>query len=80
MIPGIHLSLPAGLWTGVIRLTVQQATTLVIGGDASDSVLGRTHLCDASFSCTVDPNIINLFRVVVQYYVGFRGYFSQRRT
>jgi membrane protease subunit HflK len=65
--PGIHLSLPWPL-DRVSRLKVQQQQRLVIGGDASDSVLGRTQPLQTQF-LTGDQNIINL-RVVVQYYVG----------
>ncbi len=65
--PGIHLSLPWPL-DRVNRLKVQQQQRLVIGGDASDSVLGRTQPLQTQF-LTGDQNIINL-RVVVQYYVG----------
>ncbi len=65
--PGIHLSLPWPL-DRVTRLKVQQQQRLVIGGDPSDSVLGRTQPLQTQF-LTGDQNIINL-RVVVQYYVG----------
>jgi modulator of FtsH protease HflK len=67
MMPGIHLSLPWPL-DRVSRLKVQQQQRLVIGGDASDSVLGRTQPLQTQF-LTGDQNVINL-RVVVQYYVG----------
>lgn len=65
--PGIHLSLPWPL-DQVRRLKVQQQQRLVVGGDSSDSMLGRTQPLQTQF-LSGDQNIINL-RVVVQYYVG----------
>ena len=67
VMPGIHLALP---WPvdRVTKLKVQQAQRLVVGGDLSDSVLGRTNPLLSQF-LTGDQNIINV-RVVVQYFVG----------
>ena len=67
VMPGLHYSLPWPI-ERVIKLKVQQAQRLVVGGDAPDSVLGRTQPLASQF-LTGDQNIINL-RVVVQYYVG----------
>ncbi|MEK7404091.1 MAG: FtsH protease activity modulator HflK [Acidobacteriota bacterium] len=66
VMPGIHYSLPWPI-DRVTRLKVQQLQRLVVGGDVSDGVLGRTQPLAAQF-LTGDQNIINM-RVVVQYYV-----------
>jgi membrane protease subunit HflK len=65
--PGLHYSLP---WPvdRVFKLKVQQQRRLVIGGDLSDAVLGRTRPLTSQF-LTGDQNIINM-RVAVQYSVG----------
>jgi membrane protease subunit HflK len=65
--PGIHLSLPWPI-DRVTKLKVQQLQRLVIGGDLSDGVLGRTDPLLSQF-LTGDQNIIHM-RVVVQYSVG----------
>ncbi|MEO7142038.1 MAG: FtsH protease activity modulator HflK [Bryobacteraceae bacterium] len=67
VMPGIHLSMPWPI-DRVTRLKVQQAQRLVVGGDMSDAVLGRTNPLLSQF-LTGDQNIINM-RVVVQYFVG----------
>jgi membrane protease subunit HflK len=67
VLPGLHYALPWPI-DRVIKLKVQQAQRLVVGGDAPDSVLGRTQPLASQF-LTGDQNIINL-RVIVQYYVG----------
>ena len=67
VMPGIHLSLPWPI-DRVTRLKVQQAQRLVVGGEISDSVLGRANPLLSQF-LTGDQNIINM-RVVVQYFVG----------
>lgn len=66
VMPGIHLSLPWPI-DRVTRLRVQQLQRLVVGGDASDTVLGRSDPLRSQF-LTGDQNIIH-FRVVVQYSV-----------
>ena len=67
VLPGVHYALP---WPvdRVYRLKVRQLQRLVIGGEATDLVLGRTQPLASQF-LTGDQNIINL-RVVVQYSVG----------
>jgi membrane protease subunit HflK len=65
--PGIHIAFPWPI-DSVWKLKVQQTQRLVIGGDISDSVLGRTQPQISQF-LTGDQNIINM-RVVVQYSVG----------
>jgi len=67
VLPGIHYSLPWPI-DRVTKLKVQQLQRLVVGGDVSDGVLGRTEPLVSQF-LTGDQNIINL-RVVVQYSVG----------
>jgi len=67
VMPGIHLSLPWPI-DRVTKLKVQQLQRLVIGGDISDGVLGRTDPLISQF-VTGDQNIIHM-RVVVQYSVG----------
>jgi membrane protease subunit HflK len=66
VMPGIHLSLPWPI-DRVARLKVQQLQRLVIGGDISDGVLGRSDPLTSQF-VTGDQNIIHL-RVVAQYSV-----------
>ncbi len=66
VLPGIHLSLPWPI-DRVTRLKVQQLQRLVVGGDAADTVVGRTQPLKSQF-ITGDQNIINL-RAVVQYSV-----------
>jgi len=65
--PGIHISLP---WPvdRVTKLKVQQLQRLVVGGNAGDSVTGRTQPLLSQF-LTGDQNILHL-RVVIQYSVG----------
>ena len=65
--PGIHVSLPWPL-DRVTRLKVQQLQRLVIGGEISDGVLGRTDPLASQF-LTGDQNLIHL-RVVAHYSVG----------
>lgn len=65
--PGIHMAMPWPI-ERVWKLKVQQLQRLVIGGDISDGVLGRTQPLISQF-LTGDQNIINM-RVVVQYSVG----------
>ena len=67
VMPGIHFSLPWPI-DRVTRLKVQQLQRLVVGGDLSDGVLGRTQPLASQF-LTGDQNIIHM-RVVVQYSVG----------
>ena len=67
VLPGLHISLPWPI-DRVTKLKVQQFQRLVVGGDISDSVLGRTQPLVSQF-LTGDQNIIYL-RVVVQYSVG----------
>jgi membrane protease subunit HflK len=67
VLPGIHLSLPWPI-DRVTRLKVQQLQRLVVGGDAADTVVGRSQPLRSQF-LTGDQNILNL-RVVVQYSVG----------
>jgi membrane protease subunit HflK len=66
-LPGVHYALP---WPvdRVDKLKVQQLQRLVIGGEVTDLVLGRTQPLASQF-LTGDQNIINV-RVVVQYSVG----------
>jgi membrane protease subunit HflK len=66
VLPGIHLALP---WPvdRVTRLKVQQLQRLVVGGDPSDSVLGRIEPWTSQF-LTGDQNLIHL-RVAVQFSV-----------
>lgn len=67
VMPGIHLSLP---WPvdRVYKLKVQQRQRLVIGGEITDGVLGRSQPLASQF-LTGDQNIIAL-RAVAQYSVG----------
>ncbi len=67
VMPGIHLSLPWPI-DRVTKLKVQQLQRLVIGGDISDGILGRTDPRISQF-LTGDQNLIHM-RVVVQYSVG----------
>jgi membrane protease subunit HflK len=66
VLPGIHYSLP---WPvdQVTKLRVQQLQRLVVGGSASDRVLGRLQPAASQF-LTGDQNIIHS-RVVAQYSV-----------
>ena len=66
VMPGIHISLPWPI-DRVTRLKVQQLQRLVIGGDAADTVVGRTQPLRSQF-LTGDQNLISL-RAVVQYSV-----------
>jgi modulator of FtsH protease HflK len=67
VMPGIHIALP---WPvdRVTKLEVQQLQRIVIGGDAADTVTGRSNPLQSQF-LTGDQNIISM-RVVVQYSVG----------
>ena len=67
VLPGIHIALPWPI-DRVSRLKVQQLQRLVVGGDVSESVVGRSQPSRSQF-LTGDQNIISL-RVVVQYSVG----------
>ncbi len=67
VMPGIHYSMPWPI-DRVTKLKVQQLQRLVVGGDISDGVLGRTQPLASQF-LTGDQNIIHM-RVAVQYYVG----------
>lgn len=67
VLPGIHVSLPWPI-DRATRLKVRQLQRLVIGGDASEGVLGRGQPQISQF-LTGDQNIIDM-RVVVQYSVG----------
>jgi len=67
VMPGIHMALPWPI-DRITKLKVQQLQRLVIGGDAADSVTGRSNPLQAQF-LTGDQNIISM-RVVVQYSVG----------
>ena len=77
VMPGIHVSLPWPI-DRVTKLKVQQLQRLVIGGDISDGVLGRTNPLISQF-LTGDQNIINM-RVVVQYSVGTPADYLYRAT
>ncbi len=66
VMPGIHVALPFPI-DRVTRLRVQQLQRRIVGGAASDSVLGRTQPLVSQF-LTGDQNIIHM-RVVVQYSV-----------
>jgi modulator of FtsH protease HflK len=66
VLSGIHASLPWPI-DQVTRLRVQQLQRLVIGGDQSDTVLGRVQPLRSQF-LTGDQNIISM-RVVAQYSV-----------
>lgn len=67
VLPGIHYALP---WPvdSVYRLKVKQLQRVIIGGEAADTVLGRSQPLTSQF-LTGDQNIIQM-RVVVQYSVG----------
>lgn len=67
VLPGIHVALPWPI-DRVTRLKVQQLQRLVVGGDAADTVTGRSNPLQSQF-LTGDQNIIGM-RVVVQYSVG----------
>lgn len=64
--PGIHYAMPWPI-DSVTKVKVNQLQRLVVGGDAADSVLGRTQPLTSQF-LTGDQNIIHM-RVVVQYAV-----------
>ncbi len=66
VMPGIHLSAPWPI-DRVHKLKVQQLQRLVVGGEISDGVLGRTQPLASQF-LTGDQNIIHL-RAVAQYSV-----------
>ncbi len=66
VLPGIHVALPWPI-DRVTRLKVQQLQRLVVGGDAADTVVGRSQPLRSQFLTGVQ-NIISL-RVVVQYSV-----------
>ena len=66
VLPGIHIALPWPI-DRVTKLKVQQLQRLVVGGDAADTVLGRSQPLQSQFLTGVQ-NIISL-RVVVQYSV-----------
>jgi membrane protease subunit HflK len=66
VLPGIHIALPWPI-DRVTKLKVQQLQRLVVGGDAADTVVGRSQPLRSQF-LTGDQNIISL-RVVVQYSV-----------
>jgi len=66
VMPGIHVALPWPI-DRVTKLKVQQLQRLVIGGDAADTVTGRSNPLQSPF-LTGDQNIISM-RVVVQYSV-----------
>ncbi len=67
VMPGIHLALPWPI-DRVTRLKVRQLQRLMVGGDVSDGVLGRTQPLQSQF-LSGDQNIIHM-RVAVQYSVG----------
>ena len=66
VLPGIHIALPWPI-DRVAKLKVQQLQRLIVGGDASETVVGRSQPLRSQF-LTGDQNIISL-RVVVQYSV-----------
>jgi membrane protease subunit HflK len=66
VLPGIHIALPWPI-DRVTKLKVQQLQRLVVGGDAADTVLGRSQPLQSQFLTGVQ-NIISM-RVVVQYSV-----------
>src|SRR5260370_11833185 len=66
VLPGIHIALPWPI-DRVARLKVQQLQRLTVGGDAADTVLGRSQPLQSQFLTGVQ-NILSL-RVVVQYSV-----------
>jgi membrane protease subunit HflK len=66
VLPGIHVALPWPI-DRVTKLKVQQLQRLVVGGDAADTVVGRSQPLRSQFLTGVQ-NIISL-RVVVQYSV-----------
>lgn len=66
VLPGIHLALPWPI-DRVTRLKVQQLQRIVVGGDPSDTVLGRVEPWTSQF-LTGDQNLIHL-RVAVQFSV-----------
>ena len=66
VLPGIHIALPWPI-DRVTKLKVQQLQRLTVGGDAADTVVGRSQPLQSQFLTGVQ-NIISL-RVVVQYSV-----------
>jgi membrane protease subunit HflK len=66
VLPGIHIALPWPI-DHVTKLKVQQLQRLTVGGDAADTVVGRSQPLQSQFLTGVQ-NIISL-RVVVQYSV-----------
>jgi membrane protease subunit HflK len=66
VMPGIHFDLPWPIEL-VTKLKVRQLQRLVVGGEITDGVLGRTQPLVSQF-LTGDQNIIHM-RVVVQYSV-----------
>jgi membrane protease subunit HflK len=67
VMPGLHYALPWPI-ENVTKLRVRQLQRLVVGGELTDSVLGRTQPERSQF-LTGDQNLIHL-RAVVQYSVG----------
>src|SRR5260370_2377016 len=66
VLPGIHIALPWPI-DRVTKLKVQQLQRLTVGGDAADTVVGRSQPLQSQFLTGVQ-NIISL-RAVVQYSV-----------
>lgn len=64
--PGIHYTLPLPI-DRVFKVKVNQLQRLIIGGDAADSVLGRSQPLASQF-LSGDQNIIHI-RMAVQYFV-----------
>lgn len=67
VMPGLHYALPWPIQS-VAKLKVRQLQRLVVGGELTDSVLGRTEPARSQF-LTADQNLIHL-RAVVQFSVG----------
>jgi membrane protease subunit HflK len=67
VLPGIHIALPWPI-DRATKLKVRQLQRLEVGGELTDSVVGRANPLTSQF-LTGDQNIIQL-RVVVQYSVG----------
>jgi modulator of FtsH protease HflK len=68
--PGLHYALPWPIEI-VTRLKVRNLQRLVVGGELTDSVLGRTQPLRSQF-LTGDQNLIHL-RAVVQFSIGTPG-------
>jgi modulator of FtsH protease HflK len=66
VLPGIHYALPWPI-DSVYKLKVHELRRTIIGGDASDSVLGRLPAASSEF-LSGDQNLLNI-RVVAQYSV-----------